>query len=152
MAYCVQPLLPGITDTGKALDGMAKRAKEAGAGFFCAQPLFLKPCSKEIYLGFIRGAFSNCSSPCTGQRFDSDVPAPDILASESRTVKKATLKVRSRTAQGCPVDAAGRRIWRTRRTGWDGYPSSTELIDLHDQGMIGHADIECAHIAVVAPA
>ena len=34
--------------------------------------------------------------------------------------------------------------------GWerDGYASSTELIDLHDQRVIGHADIECAHIAV----
>ena len=47
------PVLPGITDTGKALDAMAKKAKEAGASFFCAQPLFLKPCSKEIYLKFI---------------------------------------------------------------------------------------------------
>jgi DNA repair photolyase len=51
------PLLPGITDTGKALDGMAKRAKGAGASFFCAQPLFLKPCSNEIYLRFIREHF-----------------------------------------------------------------------------------------------
>ena len=25
----------------------------------------------------------------------------------------------------------------------DGYASSTELIDLHDQGMIRNADIEC---------
>jgi DNA repair photolyase len=47
------PVLPGITDTGKALDSMAKKAKEAGASFFCAQPLFLKPCSKEIYMKFI---------------------------------------------------------------------------------------------------
>jgi DNA repair photolyase len=47
------PVLPGITDTGKALDSMARKAKHAGAAFFCAQPLFLKPCSKEIYLKFI---------------------------------------------------------------------------------------------------
>ncbi len=51
------PVLPGITDTGKALDAMAKKAKEAGASFFCAQPLFLKPCSKEIYLKFIAEHF-----------------------------------------------------------------------------------------------
>ncbi len=51
------PLLPGLTDTGKALDGMARRAREADASFFSAQPLFLKPCSKEIYLGFIREHF-----------------------------------------------------------------------------------------------
>ena len=59
------PLLPGITDTGKALDGMARRAKAADASFFSAQPLFLKPCSKEIYLAFIREHFP-ASSLCTG--------------------------------------------------------------------------------------
>jgi DNA repair photolyase len=51
------PLLPGITDTGKALDTMAKKAKAADASFFSAQPLFLKPCSKEIYLSFVREHF-----------------------------------------------------------------------------------------------
>jgi DNA repair photolyase len=51
------PLLPGITDTGKALDTMAKKAKAADASFLSAQPLFLKPCSKEIYLSFIREHF-----------------------------------------------------------------------------------------------
>jgi len=64
------PLLPGITDSGKALDGMAKRAKNAGASFFCAQPLFLKPCSKEIYLGFIREHFP-ALEPMYRQRFDN---------------------------------------------------------------------------------
>ena len=68
--FC-SPLLPGITDTGKALDGMAKRAKDAGASFFCAQPLFLKPCSKEIYLGFIREHFP-ALEPMYRKRFDSD--------------------------------------------------------------------------------
>jgi DNA repair photolyase len=65
------PLLPGITDTGKALDGMAKRAKDAGASFFSAQPLFLKPCSKEIYLGFIRTHFPSLE-PMYRKRFDSE--------------------------------------------------------------------------------
>jgi len=65
------PLLPGLTDTGNALDGMAKRAKAADASFFSAQPLFLKPCSKEIYLGFIREHFP-ALEPMYRQRFESD--------------------------------------------------------------------------------
>jgi len=65
------PLLPGITDTGKAVDSMAKRAQAAGASFFSAQPLFLKPCSKEIYLAFIREHFP-ALEPMYRQRFDSD--------------------------------------------------------------------------------
>jgi DNA repair photolyase len=65
------PLLPGITDTGKALDGMAKKAKAADASFFSAQPLFLKPCSKEIYLAFVREHFP-ALEPMYRQRFSDD--------------------------------------------------------------------------------
>ena len=64
------PLLPGLTDTGKALDNMAKRAQAAGASFFSAQPLFLKPCSKGVYLGFIREHFPELEKMYE-QRFDS---------------------------------------------------------------------------------
>ena len=65
------PLLPGLTDTGKALDGMARRAKEADASFFSAQPLFLKSCSREIYLGFIRQHFPKLE-PMYARRFASN--------------------------------------------------------------------------------
>jgi DNA repair photolyase len=65
------PLLPGITDTGKALDGMAKKAKAAQASFFSAQPLFLKPCSKEIYLAFVREHFP-ALEPMYRKRFESE--------------------------------------------------------------------------------
>ncbi len=51
------PVLPGITDTAKALDTMAGKAKAADASFFAAQPLFLKSCSKATYLDFIREHF-----------------------------------------------------------------------------------------------
>ena len=51
------PLLPGITDTLQTLNAMAQRAKEVDASFFAASPLFLKPCSRAIYLDFIRKHF-----------------------------------------------------------------------------------------------
>ena len=51
------PLLPGITDTAEALDGMAQRAAAVGASFFAAHPLFLKPCSRPTYLSFVREHF-----------------------------------------------------------------------------------------------
>ena len=54
--FC-SPLLPGITDTAEALDAMASRAAQAQAGFFAAQPLFLKPCSYATFLAFIRDHF-----------------------------------------------------------------------------------------------
>lgn len=51
------PLMPGLTDTLPALDGMARRAQKAGASFFAAQPLFLKTCSKPVFLRFIHEHF-----------------------------------------------------------------------------------------------
>jgi DNA repair photolyase len=51
------PVLPGITDSEKALDGMARRAAAVGASFFAANPLFLKPCSRPTYFAFVREHF-----------------------------------------------------------------------------------------------
>jgi DNA repair photolyase len=51
------PLLPGINDTSRALDGVASRAAAAGAVFMGANPLFLKSCSRPTYLSFVREHF-----------------------------------------------------------------------------------------------
>lgn len=54
--FC-SPLMPGINDSARAIEGMARRAAEAGAQFFSANPLFLKPCSRGTYFGFLRQHF-----------------------------------------------------------------------------------------------
>jgi DNA repair photolyase len=51
------PLLPGITDSEKAIDGMARRAAAVGASFFAANPLFLKSCSRPTYVQLLREHF-----------------------------------------------------------------------------------------------
>ncbi|HEV2277936.1 MAG TPA: radical SAM protein [Acidobacteriaceae bacterium] len=51
------PLMPGITDTPQAIERMAIRAKQARASFIGAQPLFLKPCSRPMFLQFIEDHF-----------------------------------------------------------------------------------------------
>jgi len=51
------PLMPGITDNVHALDTMARKARDADASFFYANPLFLKPCSKGIFLAFVHEHF-----------------------------------------------------------------------------------------------
>ena len=51
------PLLPGITDNYAAIDSVAAAAKQAGACFLHADPLFLKPCSKPVFEEFIAGNF-----------------------------------------------------------------------------------------------
>ena len=51
------PLMPGITDNAPALDRMCRLAREAGANFLAAQPLFLKPCSKSTFMAFVHDNF-----------------------------------------------------------------------------------------------
>jgi len=51
------PLMPGITDNARALETMARKAREADADFFHANPLFLKPCSKATFLAFVHEHF-----------------------------------------------------------------------------------------------
>ena len=51
------PLMPGITDTAPALERMAAKARKAGACFLSAQPLFLKPCSRPVFLRFVEDHF-----------------------------------------------------------------------------------------------
>lgn len=51
------PLMPGITDTVQALERMAIRARQARASFFSANPLFLKPCSRPVFMRFVAEHF-----------------------------------------------------------------------------------------------
>jgi DNA repair photolyase len=51
------PLMPGITDNVRALEMMARKAREADANFFHANALFLKPCSKATFLAFVHEHF-----------------------------------------------------------------------------------------------
>lgn len=51
------PLMPGITDTPASIRAVARAAAEAGACFFAAGALFLKPCSLPTFLAFVREHF-----------------------------------------------------------------------------------------------
>ena len=51
------PVLPGITDPPSALDKLVRATKEAGGRYIYANPLFLKPCSANIFLPFLEGEF-----------------------------------------------------------------------------------------------
>lgn len=51
------PLMPGITDSRRSLSAVAKAAASAGASFFTAGALFLKPCSLPTFLAFVREHF-----------------------------------------------------------------------------------------------
>ena len=51
------PVLPGITDSPRALDAVVRATKEAGGKYIYANPLFLKPCSASVFLPFLEREF-----------------------------------------------------------------------------------------------
>jgi DNA repair photolyase len=96
------PLLPGITDSEEAIDGMARRSAAAGANFFAAQPLFLKSCSRPPYLSFVREHFPNLIQEYE-QRFGAaDFAAPpyrrQLALAVARACRRYGLRERSSDA------------------------------------------------------
>jgi DNA repair photolyase len=54
--FC-SPVMPLINDSDPSLDAVAKAAARAGAHTFGGNILFLKPCSKQVFLPFIEEKF-----------------------------------------------------------------------------------------------
>jgi DNA repair photolyase len=105
------PLLPGITDSERAIDTMAQAAAEAGASFFAANPLFLKPCSRPTYLSFVREHFPSLVKEYEAQFGSADFAAPAYARQLADRVERACRRYGLRLRSG---DAL-----LTRDTGFD---------------------------------
>jgi DNA repair photolyase len=68
------PLLPGINDSLQALEAVSSRAAAAGASFLGAHPLFLKSCSRPMWLSFVREHF-----PALVEEYDRRYAAADFI-------------------------------------------------------------------------
>lgn len=51
------PLMPGITDSRRSIEAVARAAAGVGASFFAAGALFLKPCSLPTFFQFVEENF-----------------------------------------------------------------------------------------------
>ena len=51
------PVVPGITDSPRALDELVRATAQAGGQYIYANPLFLKPCSANVFLPFLEKEF-----------------------------------------------------------------------------------------------
>lgn len=83
------PLLPGITDSEAAIDGMAQRAASVNASFFAANPLFLKPCSRPTYLSFVREHFPALERDYAARFAHADFAAPPYRQKLASIVEQA---------------------------------------------------------------
>jgi DNA repair photolyase len=51
------PVMPLLNDSERSIERVAEAAAGAGASWFMGNPLFLKPCSKQVFLPFIEQRF-----------------------------------------------------------------------------------------------
>jgi len=86
------PLLPGITDSAKAIDGMARRAAAVGASFFAANPLFLKSCSRPTYVQFLRDHFPSLLQDYKTRFGAADFAKPAYSRQLAKLVERACLQ------------------------------------------------------------
>lgn len=68
------PLLPGLNDSLDSLRALGKAVAAAGAAYFGANVLFLRPCSKQVFLPFIEQRF-----PHLAERYRRQFAASDYL-------------------------------------------------------------------------
>ncbi|HEX6880905.1 MAG TPA: radical SAM protein [Terriglobales bacterium] len=64
------PVLPGITDKGRALEDLVAATARHGGKYIFANPLFLKPCSANVFLPFLEKEFPHLVQEYK-QRFES---------------------------------------------------------------------------------
>src|SRR5262249_40924120 len=57
VSVLAHPVMPLINDSETALDAICAEAAKAGASGFSAAPLFLKPCSKQVFFPFLQEHF-----------------------------------------------------------------------------------------------
>jgi DNA repair photolyase len=57
VAVFPNPIMPGLTDSERQLDSVARAAKDAGAMSFGGGPLFLMPSAQKVFLPFLEQEF-----------------------------------------------------------------------------------------------
>lgn len=58
--FCA-PVMPLLTDSERSIDPVARAASESGACWLMGYPLFLKPCTRRVFLPFIEERFPHCA-------------------------------------------------------------------------------------------
>jgi DNA repair photolyase len=78
-----KPILPGLTDSERALDRLAKASRDAGAVVFGGGPLFLTPAAQKVFLPFLEEHFPRLAPQYREQFAKSnylDRPYKNLLA------------------------------------------------------------------------
>lgn len=90
------PILPGITDAPKDLESVIKAAGEAHACWVHINPLFLKPCSRQVFLPFVKEHFPHLVKLYQERYGNRDFATPEY----SKRIAELTRKLCSKYGVG----------------------------------------------------
>jgi DNA repair photolyase len=85
------PLLPGLNDSIESLRALGSAAAAAGACYFGGNVLFLRPCSKQVFLPFLEERFPRLAGRYRRQFANSDYltgPYPETVQERLAQVRK----------------------------------------------------------------
>jgi DNA repair photolyase len=98
----IMPVIPLLTDDAPGLNEIAKEAKEAGAAYLAARPLFLMPSAKKVFLPFIEEKFPRLR--CSYRKlFGSSAYLPEAYGARIRKEIDA-IRLRHRLASRPPEE------------------------------------------------
>lgn len=85
------PIMPLINDSEQSIDAVARLAAEAGGRWLHGHVLFLKPCSKQVFIPFLEQRFPHLVKRYRA-RFEAHAflrgEYPDLIAQRVQTVKE----------------------------------------------------------------
>ena len=112
----IMPVIPFLTDDRVDLEQIAGRAKEAGARYLAACPLFLMPSAQRVFLPFIRENFPKL----IGQY-------RKLFGSSAYLGKEYTQKIQKMMSDVCQKYGLNSRCLESSVPEWTGEPEQTVL-------------------------
>ena len=82
------PVIPGITDSLRNLEGLVRATAQAGGKHIFANPLFLKPCSAAVFLPFLEKEFPQLAADYQ-QRYKDRAFLPKTYGKRISTLMKS---------------------------------------------------------------
>ena len=106
VSVLAHPVMPLINDSEESLDQVCGAAADSGASAFSAAPLFLKPCSRQVFIPFLERQFPHLVRKYK-ERYERDAylkgAYPDMIAERVRKIR-VRHKLRPREAPVWPLD------------------------------------------------
>ncbi len=114
------PVIPGITDAPRDLDALVQATRQSGGQYIFANPLFLKPCSANVFLPFLEKEFPHLLESYR-QRY-----ADKAFVSTPYRKRISDLMMRLRVKHGFPRSERVRRQERAESRGGCGTPAKPQ--------------------------